>query len=92
MTRSRRQKWANRISDSFTSADFLALKEEITQAGGNVQPIKVRPLVGVADRYEIVFGHRRHRACLEAGLPVLCLIEAVSDQELFKEMDREKQG
>ncbi|MFC3110830.1 ParB/RepB/Spo0J family partition protein [Undibacterium arcticum] len=82
-------KWANRISDSFTSADFLALKEEITQAGGNVQPIKVRPLVGVADRYEIVFGHRRHRACLEAGLPVLCLIEAVSDQELFKEMDRE---
>lgn len=39
--------------------------------------------------YEIVFGHRRHRACLELGLPVLALVEDASDRELFQQMDRE---
>ena len=82
-------KWANRINDSFASADFLTLKDEIAQADGNVQPIKVRPLAGSADRYEIIFGHRRHRACLDLGLPVLAFVEEVNDQELFKEMERE---
>ena len=82
-------KWANRISDSFASADYLTLKDEIAQSDGNVQPIKVRPLTGSADRYEIIFGHRRHRACLDLGLPVLAFVEEVSDQELFKEMERE---
>jgi ParB family chromosome partitioning protein len=41
--------------------------------------------------YEIVFGHRRHRACLELGLPVLAAISTapMSDLELFAAMDRE---
>jgi ParB family chromosome partitioning protein len=82
-------KWANRIDDSFDSVEFAQLREEIAQSEGNVQPIKVRPLTGDADRYEIVFGHRRHRACLELSLPVLAFVEEVSDQDLFKEMDRE---
>ena len=82
-------KWANRTNVSFTTADFLRLKDEIAQSGGNVQPIKVRPLQGNAGRYEIVFGYRRHRACLELGLPVLALVEQIDDKELFKEMDRE---
>lgn len=85
----RASKWANRINDSFASAEFLDLKDEIAQAEGNVQPIKVRPLAGSADCYEIVFGHRRHRACLDLGLSVLALVEEVSDRELFAEMDRE---
>jgi ParB family chromosome partitioning protein len=85
-------KWANRIEPSFESADFRQLKEEIASAEGNVQPIKVRPLKGDPDRYEIVYGHRRHRACLELNLPVLALVEDVSDQELFKEMDRENRA
>ena len=37
-------RWANRHSSSFESADFAALKEEIGRAGGNVQPITVRPI------------------------------------------------
>lgn len=82
-------KWANRIDDSFSTAEFSLLKDEIQQAGGNVQPIKVRPVKNQPNKFEIVFGHRRHRACLELGLPVLALIEEVSDQELFQEMDRE---
>lgn len=85
-------KWANRDEGSYERPDFRLLKEEILQAGGNVQPIKVRPIKDAADQYEIVFGHRRHRACLELGLPVLAVVEAISDQELFKEMDRENRA
>lgn len=85
-------KWANRIEDGFKTAEFASLKEEIRLAGGNVQPIKVRPRDG-GEQFEIVFGHRRHRACLELGLPVLALIDDdVSEQDLFKEMDRENRA
>jgi len=83
-------KWANRIEESFHDESFTNLKSDIGSAGGNVQAIKVRPIVGgEVDTYEIVFGHRRHRACLELGLPVLALIESISEQTLFQEMDRE---
>ena len=114
----RHSRWANRHADSLADAAFAALKSEIASAGGNVQPVKVRPIVvanagagagpGKAPaagsdamaaaatdpvpRYELVFGHRRHRACLELGLPVNAMVEAVSDQELFETMDRENRG
>lgn len=83
--------WANRHPDAFKTAEFEALKHDIAAAGGNVQPIAVRPLAGEAARYEVVFGHRRHRACLELGIPVLTTIETspISDLELFSAMDRE---
>jgi ParB family transcriptional regulator, chromosome partitioning protein len=42
--------------------------------------------------FELVYGHRRHRACLELGLPVLVLIEATTDVELFEQMERENRG
>lgn len=123
-------RWANRHESSFDSPEFEALKTEISDAGGNVQPIKVRPLKAtvstentvsgqgvepfnplapvapspeiragvepfnppVSVDYEIVFGHRRHRACLELGLPVLCLIEEVTERELFIQMERENRN
>lgn len=83
--------WANRHPDSFANADFARLKQDIEQAGGNVQAISVRPLIGQLGRYELIFGHRRHRACLELGLPVLATIDAssLSDLEMFSAMDRE---
>ncbi len=83
-------KWANRHDKSFEGQEFSELKAEIESAGGNVQAIKVRPIPGTSPQgYEIVFGHRRHRACLELGLLVLATIESIDDKELFKEMDRE---
>lgn len=86
----RPSKWANRHERSFEGQEFLDLKAEIVSAGGNVQAIKVRPVPGSQPQeYEIVFGHRRHRACLESGLPVLATIESIDDKALFKEMDRE---
>ena len=82
-------RWANRSEQSFHSKEFADLKKEIESAGGNVQAIKVRPLAGSETEFEIVFGHRRHRACLELDLPVLALIEPISNAELFSQMDRE---
>jgi ParB family chromosome partitioning protein len=86
-------KWANRHEQSFASEEFQELVKEIGVAGGNVQPIKVRPVPGSEpQRYEIVFGHRRHRACQELGLQVLAMIEPIDDQRLFIEMDRENRS
>ena len=90
--------WANRHEDSFSQPDFLELKREIVASGGNVQPIKVRPLnrstaeKGADTSYEIVYGHRRHRACLESNLQVHALIEEIDDQTLFEQMERENRG
>lgn len=92
-------KWANRHEASFLTAEFLELKAEIAAAGGNVQPIKVRPaqvLNGSTPptdaTYELIFGHRRHRACLDLGIPVLAAIEEASDVSLFEQMERENRG
>ena len=42
--------------------------------------------------YEIVFGHRRHRACLDLGLPVLAVVEDLPEQQVFVEMERENRA
>jgi ParB family chromosome partitioning protein len=98
--------WANRHESSFETSEFASFKAEIAQAGGNVQPIKVRPLPvtkgqggqGVGPSYahgvefEIVFGHRRHRACLDLGIPVLAMVEEATEQKLFVQMERENRN
>lgn len=79
-------KWSNRAPESYSGLPYESLKRDIGECGGNVQPIKVRR---TADGYEIVFGHRRHRACLELGVPVLALIADVDDRTMWQEMERE---
>ena len=92
-------KWANRHEASFLTAEFQELKAEIAAAGGNVQPIKVRPVpvlngstLPTDPTFELIFGHRRHRACLDLGIPVLAAIEEASDVSLFEQMERENRG
>jgi len=100
-----RSKWANRDASAFLGTDWEKFKEEIGSAGGNVQPIMVRrirvpegvgrsypPGVSSTVSYEIVFGHRRHQACLELGLPVLAAVAEVDDRELFVQMERENRN
>ena len=96
----RRSEWANRVEAEFETVEFKQLKEEITSAGGNVQPIKVRAVAdagvvidGQSPAYEIVFGHRRHQACLELGLLVSAIVvDKMDDRSLFEAMDRENRG
>ena len=89
----KRSRWANRSEAEFATAEFRQLKEEIQNAGGNVQPIKVRVLDGQSEAYEIVYGHRRNQACLELGLLVnAVVVDHMSDIDLFAEMDRENRA
>lgn len=87
----RPSKWANRHSSSFSSQAFELLKADIASAGVNVQPIQVRPLKDQAG-YELVFGHRRHQACLQLGIQVAAVIDDLGDHELFLAMDRENRA
>jgi ParB family transcriptional regulator, chromosome partitioning protein len=91
----KRSQWANRNEAEFSTAEFKELMADMDAAGGNVQPIKVR-VAGVFDgqtHYEIVFGHRRHQACMLLGLSVNAVIEdSMTDLELFEEMDRENRA
>ena len=76
--------FANRLGESLSAADeeFIALKESIRR-NGLLEPIRVRPAPeSSAHSYEIVYGHRRHAACLmldaeiENGFSVLALLDA----------------
>ncbi|WP_241018258.1 ParB/RepB/Spo0J family partition protein [Paraburkholderia sp. Tr-20389] len=83
-------KWANR--QDFGDESFAELKSLIAEAGGNTQPIKVRP-ASDGDGYEIVFGHRRHRACLELDLPVNAIVDReITEQGQFVQMDQENRA
>jgi ParB family chromosome partitioning protein len=93
----RPSRWANRSLESFKGPEFDLFRAEIESEGGNVQPIKVRPVPGGPEKgkpqeFEIIFGHRRHRACLELGIPVFALVEPATELELFETMDRENRG
>lgn len=92
-----RSQWANRNDAEYLTPEFRVLQDEIGEAGGNVQPIKVRLRKPVVDgqplSYEIVYGHRRHKCCLNLGLKVNAIVEDdMDDRLLFETMDRENRG
>jgi ParB family chromosome partitioning protein len=81
--------YANRAEESFHSPEYESLKKQIELTKGNEQPVKVRPKG--AGRYELVYGHRRHRACLELGFEVLSIVEEMDDKGLWLSMTRENE-
>ena len=90
----RPSRFANRHASSFATPEFDALKAELKEAGGNVQPVKVRQIsdAGGEGKYELIYGHRRWEACRQLGLPVFAVIDNIDDRELFAEMDRENRS
>lgn len=73
--RIRPSRYPNRHKAHFDTAEFAALRDDIKRAGGNVQPIFVRPVSDdPSAEWEVVYGHRRHRACLDLGLDVLAIV------------------
>lgn len=68
----------------FHDAKFAELKASIQAQHGNKQPVLVRPLTGPdahGHEYEVVWGHRRHRACLDLGLDVNAIVRTLTDRE-----------
>lgn len=81
--------FANRHEDSLRDNAFFELKASIDSAGCNTQPIKVRPHPDDPKRFELVYGHRRHAACSQLGIPVFAMIVPLTDEQMFLEMDQE---
>lgn len=85
-------RYANRDGGSYAGPAWEAFKSELVESQGNVQPVVLRPSPEREGRYEVVFGHRRTRACRECGLPVLAVVMPLKDAELFLMMERENRS
>ena len=88
--------WHSRDAESFGGIGFQQLCADIHAEAGNTIPIKVRPVsqptVGASNTivtHEVVYGHRRHRACLVLGLQVTAIIDDVDEQGLVQAMVKE---
>ena len=69
---------------AFSDAELGELADSITQHGV-IQPIVVRPVKGVVDRYEIIAGERRWRAAQIAGLHEVPIVPVdVSDSDALE--------
>ncbi len=82
----RSSEFVNRLEAALKDddAEFRLLKEDI-RTQGQLDPIRVRPApAGGGFEYEIVYGHRRHAACLaldqetDGGFRVQALLDAAS--------------
>lgn len=83
---------SSRHESAFCGSDFAELKNSIQAEGRNLQPILVRPKGG-SETYEIIFGERRVRACLQSGIKVRAIIdESADDIQAFFQTVRENQG
>lgn len=85
-------RYANRNDASYAGPAWEAFKNELVQSQGNVQPVVLRPSPTSDGRYEVVFGHRRTRACRECGLSVLAVVMPLNDADLFLMMERENRS
>jgi ParB family transcriptional regulator, chromosome partitioning protein len=69
---------------AFSESELQELADSIRQHGV-IQPIAVRPVKGVADRYEIIAGERRWRASQLAGLHEVPIVPLdVSDSDALE--------
>ncbi|WP_310383663.1 ParB/RepB/Spo0J family partition protein [Roseateles sp.] len=91
----RPSKWCNRDLAESNDAELGELRKSIEATGGNLVAIKIRRaapthqsknIKGDVTEFEIVYGHRRHRCCLDLGIPVLAVEESVDDVKMVQEM------
>jgi ParB family chromosome partitioning protein len=61
--------------------DFESFKKLIANEGQKI-PIQVRKNPAAEGRYQIVYGHRRWRACIDLGIKVKAIVVDLSDSEL----------
>jgi ParB family chromosome partitioning protein len=70
----------DRLPDDSDNA-FEAFRKLIAEEGQKIS-IQVRAHPQVAGRYQIVYGHRRWRACRDLGIKVKAILIALTDAEL----------
>lgn len=84
---------SSRHASAFSGPDFAQLLHSVKLAGRNVQPILVRRLHENPGHFKILFGERRHRACLQAGIQVHAIVdESTDDSSAFFNTLHENQG
>ena len=72
----------NRFQPRKTFNDDISELAESIRAHGVLQPITVRPL---GEKYEIVMGERRYRACEKLGMhKIPCMIVEMNDREAME--------
>lgn len=82
-------KYANRQDDELGEIDQLI---ESIKENRQLQPALIRPHPNPHDgiKYEIIFGRRRHLACLKLGIPFLVIKKKIRDiQEAVASQDAE---
>ncbi|MFV1527616.1 plasmid partitioning protein RepB [Phaeobacter sp. JH209A] len=67
------------VSPAAGDNTFESLKDNIAAIGQQV-PVLVRPSAKSKERFEIIFGRRRLRACRELGIAVKANVQALDDQ------------
>lgn len=82
----------NRFKSTFDARQdnsFRDLLENIIAVGGNKQPGMVRPSPTDPNRFHLVFGERRLRACQQAGLPFSAIVAELGDTDawLYREVE-----
>lgn len=78
------QRNPNQPRRNFAEAELSELAESI-RARGVLQPILVRPLPSMPDRFEIVAGERRFRAAQQAGLETIpAVVRQLSESEVLE--------
>lgn len=94
---------ANRLEASYSDPDYDKLAADVLRTGGNVVPVllcRLPPSARAGDPdpstplYSLVYGHRRHRACLKLGVPLLAHVwsEDITDQDAYVRMLSENQS
>lgn len=80
----------NRLPQSFDetkNTDFAELLDDVKRTGGNLVSGLVRPYKDESNpkiKYELVFGERRLKACIKAGVHFKAEIAEISDAEFIQ--------
>lgn len=79
--------WRDRADSAFTDEAFLALCQSLREQG-QLNPVGLRRAASPdgAERYEIVFGHRRVRAARAVGVKVKAVLLGADDRTLIARM------
>lgn len=81
-------RWHDRFVDFDDNAEFEALVESILREG-QIAPALLRPHPTESGRYELVYGHRRHRACAKLGRPLRAIVREMDDEAAVTFLSRE---